>query len=218
MSRKIKIISLAANIYLVISTLVIMLRNMMSAGPADSSIFGFHGTENLIFYTVDSNILMSLCALGMIIFLLRNRETIPGWFHIVFMAAAVSVGVTFVTVAFFLAPGQAMAGRGYFSLFRNNNLFFHLINPLVGCIDFIFLIPHRKYSIPECLYGVIPTAVYAAVYTIMVVFTKTWMDIYNFTFGGHFELAPIPLITFPLMSFGIAVLLTRLHNHVRRIV
>ena len=194
----------------------ILLINLLSGGRLDSSMFGFHGTENLVFYTVDSNILMSLCALVIIILLLKNEYALPHWFHIVIMAGAVSVGVTFATVAFFLAPGQALAGRGYFSLFRRSNLFLHLINPLLGCADFIWLIPHRKYSMTECLYGMIPTAIYGIVYTIMVVFVKKWMDIYNFTFGGHYELAPIPMITILAVSFGIAVLLTRLHNRMQR--
>ena len=214
MTRNRQIISLSVNIYLVISTLVISLINLLSGGRLDSSMFGFTGTENLIFYTVDSNIFMSTCALILIIFMLKNKDTLPRWLHIVIMAAAVSVGVTFATVAFFLGPGQALAGRGYFSLFRGSNLFFHLINPLLGCADFIWLIPQRKYSITECLYGIIPTAVYGAVYTVMVVFVRRWMDIYNFTFGGHYEMAPIPIITILAMSFGIAVLLTRLHNRI----
>ena len=218
-------LSLAVNAYLFISTLVISLSNLLTTRPPDSHNMGFRGVENLMYFTVDSNIFMALCAACVIIFLLKHigacKQTkqmlsLPGWFHIVIMAAAVSVGVTFATVAFFLSPGQALLGRGYFSLFTGNNLFFHLINPLLGCADFIWLIPPRdsSYSIAECLYGIIPTAIYGAVYTICVVFIRTWPDIYNFTFGGHFEMAPIPIVTILALAFGIAVLLTRLYNRV----
>ena len=249
MSKRKWILSLAVNTFLVTSTLIISLSNLLTIRPADSYKMGFRGVENLMYYTVDSNIFMAFCAIGMIIFLLKNSRScfrqqtccddsrirstpsLPEWFHIVIMAAAVSVGVTFATVAFFLSPGQAIIGRGYFSLFTGKNLYLHLINPLLGCMDFIWLIPPRiylsvenrsgvnaasvcrRYTIAECLYGIIPTAIYGVIYTISVVFTKTWPDIYNFTFGGHNELAPVPLMTILAMSFGIAVLLTKLHNH-----
>ena len=272
MSKKRFGLSLAVNAYLFISTLVITLSNLLSTRPPDSHAMGFRGVENLMYYTVDSNIFMALCAVGVIIFLLKTIRSgrrkagsqlfsvagpkkvsgslqeenhpaaqtnyvlsLPGWFHIVIMAAAVSVGVTFATVAFVLSPGQALAGRGYFSLFTGNNLFFHLINPLLGCADFIWLIPPRRrsvakdmsaatataslctgYSIAECLFGIIPTAFYGTIYTICVVFTRTWPDIYNFTLGGHFELAPIPIVTILALTFGIAVLLTRLYNRAWR--
>ena len=239
MSRKRWVLSLAVNAYLFISTLVISLSNLLTKRPPDSHKMGFRGVENLMYFTVDSNILMALCAACLIIFLLKNtkvcrqaecydpgfrkgigcpasrpecRLSLPGWFHITVMAAAVSVGVTFATVAFFLSPGQAILGRGYFSLFTGNNLFLHLINPLLGCAVFIWLIPKRKYSIAECLFGIIPTAIYGAVYTVTVAIIRTWPDIYNFTLGGHYELAPIPIITILALAFGIAVLLTRLHN------
>ena len=256
MSKRKHILALAVNAYLFISTLIISLSNLLTTRPPDSHKMGFRGVENLMYFTVDSNILLALCAAGVVIILLRNIKksplALPGWFHITFLAAAVSVGVTFATVAFFLSPGQAMLGRGYFSLFTGKNLYLHLINPLLGCADFIWLIPPRRnsaaqkttgtatenlvgideeslvrsvaenlcetsaincrYSIAECLCGIIPTAIYGAVYTVTVAITKTWPDIYNFTLGGHYELAPIPIVVILALAFGIAVFLTRMYN------
>ena len=130
------------------------------------------------------------------------------------LIAAASVGVTFVTVVCFLGPGQAASGRGYFSLFRGSNLFFHLINPVLGMIDLVFLAPQHHYSIRSCMYGVIPTAIYSIVYASMIL-TGLWPDFYNFTFGGHNWMTPLVIFIFLLLSFGISVGLTRAHNKVQ---
>lgn len=230
MSRTRKILSLLLNLYLVISTAVICVRAFSTPGAPGSQMYHFRGFRRLMFYTVDSNLLMSLCALLLIIFILAGKDVLPRPISFLCLAASVSVGVTFITVACFLSPGQAFAGRGYFSLFTGNNLFLHLLNPLAGCADFIFFapctgsggtspdarnagtIPVRKFSIKDCLIGVIPTAVYAVVYAVNVVFTKAWPDIYNFTFGGHMEMAPVVIVIMLALAFGISVFLTRLHN------
>lgn len=214
------IIAIIINAWLFFSTLIISVKDLLTHEIPDDYIVGFQGTENLRFYTVDSNILMGLCALVILIFLLRKQfgkepdydSAFPGWLHVLTMGSAVSVAVTFVTVAGFLAPGQAIAGRGYFSLFIGNNLFFHLINPLLGCIDFLFFIPKRRYSIGKCCLGMIPTGIYAAVYVLCVVVLQVWPDFYNFTFGGHVEYAPVVVAGFLVLSFVLSVVLTRLHR------
>ena len=216
MSRTRKILSLIINSYLAISTIVIFVLYFFSAGQVDTQLFGFHGTQNLIFYTVDSNILMALCGILMIVFLLRGKEKLARPGSLFILAATVSVGVTFATVALFLSPGMALSGRGYFSLFQGDNLFFHFLNPVLGCIDFIWFIPHRKFTVRECFYGIIPTAIYAVVYVLNVVILETWPDIYNFTFGGHKGLAPVVVIVMLALAFAIALLLTRLHNRAGR--
>jgi len=211
-----RILSLMINGYLAISTIVIFVLYFFSAGQVDTELFGFHGTQNLIFYTVDSNILMSLCGIFMIVFLLRRKERLARPWSLFILASAVSVSVTFVTVALFLAPGMAHSGRGYFTLFQDDNLFFHFLNPVLGCVDFIWFIPHRKFTVRECFFGIIPTAVYAVVYVLNVVILETWPDIYNFTFGGHKGLAPVVVLVMLALAFAIALLLTRLHNRAGR--
>lgn len=216
MSHTKKVLSLIVNIYLAVSTIVIFILYFFRTGQVDTQLFGFHGTQNLIFYTVDSNILMSLCGICMIIFLFRGKEKLSRPARLFFLASAVSVGVTFATVALFLTPGMALSGRGYFSLFQGDNLFFHFLNPVLGCLDFILLIPHQKFTVKECFYGIIPTAVYSLVYVLNVVILETWPDIYNFTFGGHIEFAPVVVIVMLAVAFAIALLLTRLHNRAGR--
>ena len=246
MSRTRKILSLLVNIYLFVSTAVICILAFSSPGRPGSQMYNFRGFRHFMFYTVDSNIFMSLCALLLIIYiclekrrLTRGKKLLPDFVRFFCLAASVSVGVTFVTVACFLSPGQALAGRGYFSLFTGNNLFLHLINPLVGCVDFIFFVPAartgdasfggtsgavpgvapgRRFSLKDCLIGVIPTAIYAVVYVINVVFTRAWPDIYNFTFGGNYMLAPVVIVIMLALAFGIAAFLTWLHNRVWKLV
>ncbi|MBR3164974.1 MAG: hypothetical protein IKF16_02210, partial [Lachnospiraceae bacterium] len=148
MSRTRKILSLLINIYLFVSTAVICILAVSTPGRPGSQMYNFRGFRRLMFYTVDSNIFMALCALLLIIYiclekrrLARGKKILPDFVRFLCLAASVSVGVTFVTVACFLSPGQALAGRGYFSLFTGNNLFLHLLNPLAGCVDFIFFVP-----------------------------------------------------------------------------
>ena len=228
MSRTRKILCFLINIYLFASTAVICILAFSTPGRPGSQMYNFRGFRHLMFYTVDSNILMAVCALLLIIYtclekrrLARGKKILPDFIRFLCLAASVSVGVTFVTVACFLSPGQALAGRGYFSLFTDNNLFLHLLNPLAGCVDFIFFVsegsgaggvPGRRFSLKDCLIGVIPTAIYAAVYVVNVVFTRAWPDIYNFTFGGNYMLAPVVIVIMLALAFGIAALLTRLHN------
>ena len=226
MSRIRKILSLLVNIYLFVSTVVICILAFSSPGRPGSQMYNFRGFRHFMFYTVDSNIFMSLCALLLIIYiclekrrLARGKKVLPDFVRFLCLAASVSVGVTFITVACFLSPGQALAGRGYFSLFTGNNLFLHLLNPLAGCVDYIFFVPAagapgRRFSLKDCLIGMIPTAIYAVVYVVNVVFTRAWPDIYNFTFGGNYMLAPVVIIIMLALAFGIAALLTWLHNRV----
>ena len=237
MSRTRKILSLLVNIYLFVSTAVICILAFSSPGRPGSQMYNFRGFRHFMFYTVDSNIFMSLCALLLIIYiclekrrLARGKKILPDFVRFLYLAASVSVGVTFITVACFLSPGMALAGRSYFSLFTDNNLFLHLINPLVGCVDYIFfvpggapgavpgVVPSRKISLKDCLIGVIPTAIYAVVYVVNVVFTRAWPDIYNFTFGGNYMLAPVVIVIMLALAFGIAAFLTWLHNRVWKLV
>ena len=210
-----RIITIAVNLFLAASTLAIVIINMIDSNKeADSSVTGFKGAENLRFFTVDSNILMAVCAVIFLVFYCMRKDVFPKWLSVFMLTAAASVGVTFFTVVCFLGPGQAALGRGYFSLFRGSNLFFHLINPVLGMADLIFLAPQYHYTVRSCIYGVIPTAVYSFVYAAMVL-TRRWPDFYNFTFRGHYWMTPLVIIIFVLLSFVISVILSRTHNKVQ---
>ena len=74
----------------------------------------------------------------------------------------------------------------------------------------------NKVTFKKSLWALLPVALYAILYTTMVVFVGKdnggWPDFYNFTFGGHSYLIPISAIGMLLLTFGISVLLYRLHN------
>ena len=234
MSRKRTILSLAVNAYLIISTVIITVSNLLAEEPVNFTE-EYRGVKYLLYFTVLSNIFLGLCSVLIIIFLLKNIRTyvrpagaypvqngssgedpdwkFPFWLYMVIMMAVVSIIVTFVSATFYMGPGQGMFGRTYFYIFSGSNFFFHLLNPLIGCAMFIWLIPHHNYSLPECLLGIIPSLIYAVFYTIAVLLNKSLPDFYFITYGGLYMPSPITMVMPFAMCYAMTVMITRFHNH-----
>ena len=142
-------------------------------------IFGFRfmsgnstvlSAENLLafkFFTVDSNVLMGILSAVFVVYeilLLKGKvNKIPFILYIFKFVMTVGVALTFATVAFllgFIAPG------GYFSLFVDSNLFFHLLIPLLSIISFIFFEPNDLIRFKHSFLGLIPMGIYSIFYTI----------------------------------------------------
>ncbi len=128
---------------------------------------------------------------------------------ILILSAVSSVAITFiVTVTFlnFSLPNPEI-------LYQYEILFFHIINPLLSVVLFIFLLPGEKISLKESLFGTIPLVLYSIFYTIFV-FTGVWTDHYNFTLGGHywaiFIALPIVLGVSFLFNWGLSALNAKL--------
>ena len=89
-------------------------------------------------------------------------------------------------------------------------------SPVLAIISFVFFERRDKIKFNTTFLSVVPTILYAIVYTIMVVFVKPeyggWPDFYGFTFGGRMWAAPISAILILLVTFAIAVLLRFGHN------
>ena len=170
----------------------------------NESILTAHGLQNLKYFTVDSNLFLSLACLAELVFAAAERagrtDRDPPWLDTVIYAATVSVALTFTVVVLLFGPGI-----GYAPLFRGANLFFHLIIPVLAVAFFCTLRRDRQIPLGETALALIPPALYGAYYTAVLLlhgvhFPET--DWYGFGSGGTarsvFTAAVILLLTWLL--------------------
>lgn len=161
--KKIKV-SLILNILIVL--LVILATIFMFTGfkfMPGGSLLEVSKVEMFKFYTVDSNILMGIVSLIFIIYekkLLKNKiKEIPKKVYILKLIATSGISLTFITTSFFLAPTY-----GFYAMFNNSNLLFHLVVPVLSIITYIFFEKHdNKYK--YAILGIIPMFLYSIFYT-----------------------------------------------------
>ena len=112
------------------------------------------GLASLKYFTVLSNLLSGLASLILVLSRLLKKDA--PWIHRLHYAAAVSVGLTFLTVIAFLGPLY-----GYEAMFEGSNLWLHLVLPLAAEAAFILFNPmpmtrrdNALAVLPMLLYGV----------------------------------------------------------------
>jgi len=117
--------------------------------------------------------------------------------------------MTMIVVVVFLAPA---ARGGYFSLFKNTNLFMHLLIPLVCIISFVFFESTKKLRFAVAFAGMIPMFLYAVYYCINIALhlengeISRKYDWYGFAIGG-IRFAPVSLAVIFSLTFLISLLL-----------
>ncbi len=150
------------------------------------------GARCFRYFTVDSSILAAFAAAIMLWFELRGKR-IPRWALLVKFIAAAAVGVTFFTVVFFLGPMM-----GYRAMFAGKNLFMHAITPIVSMGSFCLWEREEPLSVRQGFLGVLPTAVYGALYLTMVVVIGAanggWPDFYGFNIGGLWSVSMLVML------------------------
>ena len=166
------------------------------------------GLRSLIFFTVDSNLLMGLISVSDMAFcgavLRGKRRMIPVWQERLYYMAVVSVSLTFGTVMLFLGPLL-----GYGAMFAGANLFFHLICPVLAILLFCGLHRGRYMPLWETLFALIPMALYGIYYTALLLiygihYPET--DWYGFAAGGM-RTAPFVAALITGATWGMAWLL-----------
>ena len=174
---------------------------MMGGLDGDGLAFSSHGLKALKYYTVLSNLLAGLASLCLAFADTPFTRTLK-------LSAAVSVVITFLVTALFLAP---TAKGGYLSLYRGSNFLFHLVIPVL-CVLSLTLLERPEYTFTDTLTAVIPTALYAAYYIANVLThlkdgaVDRHYDWYGFFFAGKLSiLAVLPLILG--IAWGAALLL-----------
>ena len=121
------------------------------------------------FFTVDSNILVGITSLIMAILeyqIINNkRKKVFDKLYVMKYISVVGVTLTFLVTTFYLAP---YSPKGFFSMFQNSNLFFHLIVPILSLISFIFFEKTDKIKFKHTFLGLIPVLIYAIFYVFNV--------------------------------------------------
>lgn len=196
-------VAMFCNLTIITFTVMCILRFFRGGGDGLMEVMG---ATCFRYFTVDSNILLSVSALFALIFNMRSiksgREEMPLWASTCKLIGTTAATVTLLTVLLFLGPTM-----GYSQMFDGVGLYLHLLNPVLAILSICFF--NGGFKIPTklaCL-GVIPTAVYAAVYAVCVLLVKVWEDFYGFNAGGRWYLAiPIMLIATLLICLGLNAL------------
>ena len=191
--------------YLILSTAGAALFGVLSDRGA------FSGWGFFRMFTTDSNVLMGLAAIPVFGLALASlcgwQGKMPRWLVRFYLVAATSVALTFLTVMVLFVPFM-----GVFA-FMQDNFFFHLLNPLVAMASCVWLVQPHRLTVADCFIATVPMVIYGSVY-VPCVLTGRWIDFYNFTFGGHFELAPLMCAVMYGATFLCAFILKVGHNAV----
>ncbi len=118
-----------------------------------------NGIYLLKFFTVESNILMGITSLLIVITEFKKEK--KKWIDRLNLISTTSVTLTFLTVVLYLAP---CSNSGYLSFFYNSNFFFHLIVPILSIINFILNAKSENLTIKDALYALIPLILYSVFY------------------------------------------------------
>ncbi|MBQ4031522.1 MAG: hypothetical protein II625_07180 [Bacilli bacterium] len=176
--------SLILNILIVILVLLgnIFMFNGIKFMPAQDLLTATK-IEMFKFYTVDSNILIGIISLWLIIYeclLLRKKiNKIPERVYILKLLGTAGIMLTFLVTLVFLTPRY-----GFYAMYNNSNLFFHLIVPLLALTSYVFFEKHNN-KLKNALYGLLPMIIYSIYYTgAIIAHLKTDGLSYKYDFYG----------------------------------
>ena len=170
------------------------------------------------FFTVDSNLFMSIIALIFAvkeIRLLKGKvKEIPTLYYILKLMATTSVTLTFVVVFAYLGP---IAKYGIGSLLMNANLFLHLIIPLLSIFTFIFFEKTNLLKVKDLFLAVVPTIIYGIYYILNILIhmdegkVSPIYDWYYFVQNGVWTAVIVVPVIFTI-SYIISLILWKLNK------
>ena len=161
------------------------------------------------YFTFQSNVFMGAVALVYAIYqlliILNKRDKLPHVLLVFNHVGVTAVGLTFLIVIFFLAPGY-----GFDKMYNNANLFFHALVPMVAMLNYMFLEKECSFKFLNTLFSIIPSLLYGIVYFIVVVSLNAYGDINIdfYMFGangpliGAFNFIAVMSIAY---GFGVAI-------------
>ena len=204
-----KIVLTVIHIFLFASTFILTVKGVTRG--ADSGQLGENmmGTGYFKAFTSDSNIFVGITSLIAAVILIKNlltkKDDYPYAVILLQYISSISIGLTFITTALFLAPTQVSLGNSYWLYFSGDLFFLHFLNPCLAIGAYICSDDNYTFKIKELVLGLLPVLVYAVVYIICAVVLNIWSDFYGFTFGGHNEIVPLVFIIVTAVTFGIGV-------------
>ena len=139
------------------------------------------------FFTCQSN---ALCAaVSLLAALAQLSGELPRWAWTLKYIGTASVAVTMFTVFLYLWPLIGKEGPKH--LLSGPDCFMHLVTPLLAVLSFC-LLEKQGMSFPECLWGMLPVALYGPHYLYRIRLApegKRWEDFYSFNQGGKWPLS-----------------------------
>lgn len=222
MKKMKKKIVIALNVLIFAFTLL-GLGIMLYLNGTDGGLLSSAGWENLRYFTVLSNLFCGIVAgIYLLLQLFCNKRISPApversllspaWMMTLKLSAAAAVTVTFLVVACFFGPLY-----GYRYMYLGSNLWFHLIIPLLGMIEFCLLdgtIPFRMTFLAGT-----PALVYGCFYLGNILIngkgewpdTNDWYGFLNWGWGPAFVIFAVIILT----SWGTACLLRVINKLVK---
>ena len=184
---------------------------------SNMEIFSNIGIEAFRYYTVDTNVLVGISSLIMIIYeilFLRNKiKEIPKYVYVLKYIGVVGVMLTFIVTAFYLSP---MYGKDFILLYMNTNLFFHLVVPLLSLYSYIKY-EKNKLEYKYTFITLSSVIIYAIFYITNILLhlengkvVKEY-DWYGFVIGGIYSLIIGPIIIL-LISYLISYIIYKLNK------
>ena len=211
--RKNRIQCICAMISCAIVVICVCIGVTMNLTTLHDEDFDNMGIRTFCMFTVNSNILGAISSFAVIPYTIdgiRKKEySLPDWVVIFMMMGTTSVALTFLISLFVLSPA-----KGLVLIFTGSRFFLHGVCPILNILTFCLFISSHKIRIKESFLALIPVAVYALVYFVMVVLVKEerggWADFYGFA-------TKIPIwfsatIVLPL-TYGITTLIRLWHNY-----
>ena len=171
------------------------------------------GIRTFCMFTVNSNILAALSSFAIIPYAIdgiRKKEySLPNWVVVFMMTGTTAVALTFLVSLFILSPV-----KGFVLIFTGSRFFLHGVCPILNILAFCLFVTSNKIKAKETFFSLIPVAIYAIIYFVMVVVITEanggWSDFYGFATRIPFW---IPVILILPLTFGIATLIRLWHNH-----
>lgn len=161
------------------------------------------------YFTFQSNVFMgvvaSIYAYYQLLMLLGKKDKIPHVLLVFNHVGVTAVGLTFLIVILFLAPGY-----GFDKMYNNANLFFHALVPLVAMINYLFFEKECAIRFKEATCAVIPPTLYGIVYFIVVASQNAYgnikIDFYMFGSNGP-VVGAFNFLAIVSIAYGIGLLL-----------
>lgn len=161
-------------------------------------------------FTGLSNAFLGLVCLACALYrLFSKNKPLPKFLLFLKIIALAEISITMLTTAFILAP---MQGASWWRFYINNNLFNHLLTPLLGIVTFITLEPRVDIAFKYSFFSFVPIIAYGVFYLVNIYTHLTNegkidqdYDIYHLLRFGAFP-AVLFFLLFMSLTFGFTVL------------
>ena len=171
------------------------------------------GIRTFCMFTVNSNILAALSSFAIIPYAidgLRKKEyVLPNWVVVFMLTGTTAVALTFLVSLFILSPV-----KGFVLIFTGSRFFLHGVCPILNILAFCVFVTSHKITVKQSFFALIPVAIYAIVYFVMVVLIPKdlggWDDFYGFATRVPIWISATVILP---LTFGITTLVRLWHNH-----